>query len=100
VTADAYALEVSARRSIALARARALALTPTMPKEAPVTRTWLEACAEQRELILAQYAHQDDVADGLASEPGQPLDTDEDFVAAMEDDYYASLALDPVPIDF
>ncbi len=34
--------------------------------------TWLEALAEQRELLIAQYAHEDEVADGLQSEPREP----------------------------
>ncbi len=31
--------------------------------------TWLEAIAEQREAILAQWAHEDEVADGILSDP-------------------------------
>lgn len=34
--------------------------------------TWLEVIARERESILAQHAHADDVADGLQSEPREP----------------------------
>lgn len=54
-----------------------------------MAETWLEAIAEQREAILESWertAHQDDVADGLQSEPTANLTPWGDDLGPLPDD--------------